>query len=101
MGVANNHFWAHTNVKVCHTKKRWFGGLVLRFTSNYVVIFVSSLNLFSFLWHAFKRIIMFGVHGYNEVSWKGNNAKTPLMFTFDLCLHELEVHAKWPIMHKA
>ncbi len=41
---------------------------MLRFTSNYVVIFVSSLNLFSFLWHAFKRIIMFGVHGYNEVS---------------------------------
>jgi hypothetical protein len=101
MGVAKNHFWAHTNAKVCHKKKCWFGGLMLRFTSNHVVTCVSSLNLFSFLWHAFKRIIMFGVHGYNQVWWRGNNVRTPLMFTFDLCLYDLEVRAKWPIMHKA
>jgi len=101
MGVAKKHFWTHKNVKVCHTKKRWFGGLVLRFASNHVVNYVSSLNLFPYWWHAFKRIVMFGVHGYNQMWWRRNNAKTPQIFTCDLCLYELEVHAKWPIMHKA
>lgn len=45
---------------------------------------------------------MFGVHGSIERNEEGViNARTLLVFIFDVCLWELEVHTKWLAVHKA